>query len=390
MRRRGFLLGCGCAGLLALASSPRAQWSAPGRFTRPDTASDEGGLWALMDREERRIRRSAFLLRDQALNRYVGEMVCGMAGDHCPDVRTYLVRVPWFNASMAPNGMMQVWSGLLLRMSNEAQLAAVLGHEIGHYLERHSLERLRDAKSRSAFAQFLGIALSAAGAGSAAPLAELAILAGGFAYSRDQERDADRIGLELMTGAGYAPLEASQVWAQLLEEQKAGDREEDWSGSFLFASHPPGEERQKALEELAAAKDASAGATGTDRYRTMLAGHRKEFLQDELRRRKPSESLVLLERMLKGAPDDGELEYFRGEALRLRAREGDLARAVEVYGQAAAKPGAPPELYRSLGLVERSLAHGEASQAAFRRYLELKPHAEDAAMIRNYLEGAGR
>lgn len=389
MNRRGFVLGCGCAGLLTLVAQARAQWIAPGRFTRPDPATDEGGLWAIMDREEKRIRRSAFLLRDQALNRYVGDMVCAMAGDHCPDVRTYLVRVPWFNASMAPNGMMQVWSGLLLRMANEAQLAAVLGHEIGHYLQRHSLERLRDAKSRSAFAQFLGLALSAAGAGGAAPLAELAVLAGGFAYTRDQERDADRIGLELMAGAGYAPMEASRVWAQLLEEQKAGEKDEDWAGSFLFASHPPGEERQKTLAELAEAKGAS-GTTGEEQYRSMLASHRREFLQDELRRRRPSESLVLLDRMLRDTPDDGELEFFKGEALRLRAGEGDLQRAANVYAQAAGRPGAPPELYRSLGLVERGLAHDEASRAAFRRYLELNPQAGDAAMIRSYLEGGSR
>jgi hypothetical protein len=390
MERRRFVLSCGCAGLLALARPARAQWSPPARFARPDPGSEEGGLWSFMDREERRLRRSAFLVRDPALNRYVGEVLCKLAGDHCPDVRTYLVRIPWFNAFMAPNGMMQVWSGLLLRMANEAQLAAVLGHEIGHYLERHSLERLRDAKSRSAFAQFLGIALSAAGAGGAAPLAELALLAGGLAYSRDQERDADRIGLELMAGAGYAPMEASRVWSQLLEEQKAGEKEETWSGTFLFASHPPGEERQKTLAELAQAKQSSGGTAGEARYQAALRVHRKDFLRDELRRRKPAESLVLLERMLREAPEDGELAYFRGEALRLRAGEGDLERAAAVYREAADKPGAPPELHRSLGLVERSLSHGEASQAAFQRYLELKPDAEDAAMIRSYLEGGSR
>ena len=69
--------------------------------------------------------------------------------------QVHLVRTPLFNASMAPNGMMQVWTGLLLRVDDEAQLAAVLGHEFGHYLARHSTERLRDAKSRSAFGAFL-------------------------------------------------------------------------------------------------------------------------------------------------------------------------------------------------------------------------------------------
>ena len=138
-------------------------WQAPARFARPDIATDEGGLWSLMDREETRLRRSPFSLRDPRLRDYVQDIACRLAGEHCPDVRVYLVQTPLFNASMAPNGMMQVWTGLMLRVDNEAQLAAVLGHEIGHYLSRHSLERLRDVKSRAAFGQFLGL-LGVAGA----------------------------------------------------------------------------------------------------------------------------------------------------------------------------------------------------------------------------------
>ena len=91
----------------------------------------------------------AFLERiathDLKLHAYVEDIACRLGASHCPDIRVHIVRTPWFNASMAPNGMMQVWSGLLLRADNEAQLAAVLGHEIGHYISRHSVERLRDA-----------------------------------------------------------------------------------------------------------------------------------------------------------------------------------------------------------------------------------------------------
>lgn len=163
MKRRALVaLGCAhCAGWLARgawAQEP-AVLSLPGRFSRPDLATDEGGLWALMDREETRLRRSPFVVRDHGLREYLHGLACRLAGEHCPDIRVYPVRTPWFNASMAPNGMMQVWTGLLLRVENEAQLAAVLGHEIGHYLRRHALERLRDARSRSAFGQILGVAL---------------------------------------------------------------------------------------------------------------------------------------------------------------------------------------------------------------------------------------
>jgi len=126
-----------CLGISAFTQAPMAlsQTSSepaansapvlPGRFERPRIDTEEGGLWGMMDREEAKLRRSPFVIRDLALTKYVQDIACRLAADHCPDVRVYLVRTPLFNASMAPNGMMQVWSGLLLRVENEAQLAAI-------------------------------------------------------------------------------------------------------------------------------------------------------------------------------------------------------------------------------------------------------------------------
>jgi predicted Zn-dependent protease len=335
-----------------------------------------------MDREERRIQRSGFLIRDKDLNDYVNGIVCRLAGEHCPDIRVYVMQTPFFNASMAPNGMMQVWSGLLLRMTSEAQLAAILGHEIGHYLKRHSIERLRDAKSRSAFGQFLGIFLGGAGA-----IAQLALLAGMLAYSRDHEREADQIGVDLMARAGYAPIEASRVWDQLLEELKAGaaDRDEYWNQSVLFATHPPAEERRRNLA-AAAGSLGKEGRTGDTEYRTALARHRSGFLAEELKRRQPGETRVLLTRMLGAMPDDGELQYCLGETYRLRAQPEDLKQALAAFRRAEELKGTPPEMYRSLGLVHRQLGEETQAETAFARYLELKPAAADGALIRTYLK----
>jgi predicted Zn-dependent protease len=362
MERRLFLQGCGC---LAIE-----------RFVRPDPASDEGGLWAYMDREERRLERSSFLIRDPALNAYVSAIACRLAGEHCADLRVYLVRTPWFNASMAPNGMMQVWSGLLLRVTSEAQLAAVLGHEIGHYLARHGLDRLRDVKSRSAFGQVLGMALNAAGAWTVNPVAQLGIAASALAYGRAHEHEADRIGIELMARAGYAPVEASRVWRDLLEEREAGAGE-SWG---LFSTHPPSAERQQALDDAAA--QLPAGALGVEAYREALAPHRGGFLADEIRRGSTAETLVLLERLQRAAPQDGEIRYYIGEAHRAK---GDFAAAAREYRRALGMQGAPDELHRSLGLALRRLGEHADAKAAFRRYLELRPAAADAAMVRSYL-----
>jgi beta-barrel assembly-enhancing protease len=360
MQRRTFLQGCACLGIE--------------RFVRPEAASDEGGLWAYMDREEDRLRRSSFLVRDPVLHRYVSGIACRLAGEHCPDLRVYIVRMPSFNATMAPNGMMQVWSGLLVRMTNEAQLAAVLGHEIGHYLARHGLERLRDAKSRSAFSQVLGVALNAAGAWAVNPVAQLGMAFGALAYGREHEREADRIGLGLMARAGYAPAEAARVWSGLLEERKRAD-DEGWS---LLATHPPAQERSDALAVAAAGMHGER--IGAEAYRAALAPHRTLFLQDEIRRRSFAETMVLLERLQQAAPRDGELRYFMGEACRLK---GDFDKALVHYRAAAAMEGAPAELYRSMGLASRRLG-GDAA-ASFRRYLELKPAAPDAELVRSYL-----
>ena len=391
MRRRRFVLGCGCVALAGVAhwSGAQERWSMPPRLPRPDPASDEGGWWSQMDREEQRLKRSGFLIRDQALNDYVGGIACRLAGAHCPDLRVYLVRTPMFNAMMAPNGMMQIWSGLLLRMTNEAQLAAVIGHEMGHYFARHSIDQIRTAKTLTAVGHYLGLALGAvrlSNTGRIANAADIALIAGFLAYGRDQEREADRIGLDLMTQAGYAALEASRVWEQMLEELRANPDEGDefWRASILFASHPPARERRQTLAELAASAG-TGGRIGEAEYRSVLAAQRPDFVADELKRRKFGETRVLFERLLKAVPDDGEIQYALGEAYRIRDGVGDAQGALEAYRKAQAMRGTPPELFRSMGLLQRQLGQRTEAAASFARYLELKPGATDAGLVRRYL-----
>lgn len=384
LHRRDLLCGC-CAGALLsmLPSLARAAYDMPARFTRPDIATDEGGLWALMDREEEKLRHSRFLLGDTALQSYISDIACRLAGDHCPDMRVYVVRTPFFNASMAPNGMMQVWSGLLLRAANEAQLAAVLAHEIGHYLKRHSLERMRDARSKSALAQFVGMALGAAGAGGAGSIAQLGVLAGMFAFSRENEREADAIGLELMHRAGYDPIEASRVWSQLIDE-KDGDT---GGGTVLFATHPASTERRDTLAEAASRLGTDhAGATQAERYRSAIAPVRLSMLQDELRRRVPDSSLRLFERLMSTQSRDGQLLYARAEALKVRNAEGDADQALTSLDEALQFADAPPEAHRLRGQLLRARGDHEDARASLARYLELKPAAPDAPMIRSYVQ----
>jgi predicted Zn-dependent protease len=376
-RRRWLQWGCAhCAALAGLAAA-QTEWSAPPRFERPDLVGEEGGLWAMMDREETRLRRSPFRIRDAPLNRYLGDTACRLGGEHCPDIRVYPVRMPYFNANMAPNGMMQVWSGLLLRLENEAQLAAILAHEIGHYLQRHSLQQLRDAKARAAFATLL------AGFGVYGLVGQLVLLGTAYAYSRDQEREADAISVVLMRRHGYDTREAPKVWANLLAESKAGKADENALDSILFATHPTSEERRQTLEREAAG---GSGDVGTEAYRQRLAPLRFELLEDEVKRGRYDESLVLMNRLIEREPAHAELLYFRGEVRRLRNADGDAAAALADF-EAAVATGSPPAVtWRSMGHLYLARRQADAARAAWERYLAAAPDAADAPLIRQTLE----
>jgi predicted Zn-dependent protease len=130
---------------------------------RPDSSSPEAGLWTISDKAENQARQQAELNRDQALNEYVRSVACKVAAAYCGELRVYIMDRPFFNASMAPNGYMEVWSGMLLRAGNEAELAFVLGHESGHFAHSHSWQALQDMKARANGAMVASLLISAVG-----------------------------------------------------------------------------------------------------------------------------------------------------------------------------------------------------------------------------------
>lgn len=383
LSRRGVLGGlCSCsAWLLAGCAATNAP---EGKITpgfRPQLASDEGGLWRVMDTAEAKLRVSRAVIRDPDLDAYVHDVVCRLAADHCPDIRVYVLRNPVFNATAAPNGMLQVWSGLLLRTQNEAQLAAVLGHELGHYLQRHSLQRLRDAEAKTGFGAFLSVGFGAAGS-----LASLGLIATVYGFTRDQEREADAIGFELMTKAGYRPMECARMWDGIVTEEKA-DKDRD-KPSFFFATHPDPEERALTLRD----KAKQAGDTGevlAERYQAHVRGIRTMMLDDELRLRQYDRTLVVLKAIGESWPADGELAFYTGEVFRLRDKKGDRMQAFAHYEHALALGSVPPEIYRSLGLMHMRAGERDLADASFRKYLQIKPNAGDGEMIRSYLQSQG-
>ena len=350
---------------------------------RPAIDSDEAGLWMVMDRVETELRTSGRVVDDPALNAYLRRIVCRLAPDYCDDLRIYVVRTPHFNATMAPNGVMQVWTGLLLRCQNEAQLAYILGHEIAHYRRRHSVQNWRNASNTADALAFVQLLTSAAGVGFVGALAQFAGASAIFAYSRDQEREADALGLQMVIAAGYDPREAAKTWRGLMRERDAGDDSKD--KPIFFASHPPTEERVETLETEAKEADVANAEIGADAFRDVVRPLRSAWIEDELRRRRLAQSEVLLQRLTE-ADTSGELRFFQGEIFRLRRTDDDNKRAIDLYLQALQGVNAPAETHRSLGFVYWDSGEDGKAAESFRTFLALQPDAGDAAMIQSYID----
>jgi predicted Zn-dependent protease len=369
---------------LPLTASPSDRIVSTRPDERPVAGTDEAELWYAMERIERELQVSPLRVRDPALNDYVHSVACKVTGDYCRDLRIYLVDVPWFNASMAPNGAMIVWTGSLLRIHDEAQLALVLGHEFGHYRERHTLQQWRKLKRSSAFLGAFGVLASGAGAGVAGMVANLAGLASMMKFSRDKEREADRIGFAQLVAQGYEPRAGVALWEGMLREEEARDYGKPIP---VFSTHPQTRERR---EDLAAAADAVVDPPhelGMDRYRAATRPFLRHWLEEELTRRMFASSIqVISDLRAAAAPEDAGLyTFYLGEAHRRRGKEPDKAEAAKLYAQAVSQAGAPPEAWREHGLALRAAGNRTAAAAALRHYLELSPQAEDAAFVTGYL-----
>ncbi len=370
----------------ACASNAPLRDNAPG--TAPQAGSDESELWYAMERAETELKRSPLLVRDAALNAYVGNVACKVAAEHCRDLRTYVMDVPQFNASMAPNGMMLFWTGALLRIRDEAELAFVLGHEAGHFRVQHSLKQWRRMKDTSALLSAFQIVAYGAGAGGVAQLGALAGYAAIFKYSRDMEREADRLGFQAMVAQGWAPQAGADLWARMWREEQTRKYDRPLP---VFSTHPASQERLNDITAAAALAGAVTGDRGRERYRAVVRPMLPHMLDQELAQRRYAGSILVIGELLADAPpaDRGLLTFYLGEAHRRRGLGGDQQKAAALYTQAIAMPGAPAAAWREHGFALQAAGDTRGARMALQRYLRDAPDAEDRAFVQRELEKLG-
>jgi len=211
-------------------------------------------------------------VQDEALNRYVSGVGSRLwANSHRPQM-PYSARVlnaNYINAYTFPAGAMGVTRGIMLEVESEDELAGLLGHETGHVNARHAAERAGRAQLASVGIGLAQIGLAVAGLGGVGDIVAAGGQIGASAllskYSRDDEREADALGMEYMTRAGYN----ADGMVGLMDILRKEGREKPSLIETMFSSHPMSDERYATARKEAEGKYAKSRAARIQRERYM-------------------------------------------------------------------------------------------------------------------------
>jgi beta-barrel assembly-enhancing protease len=368
------LLG-GC--LLPVVPTERAERVPPVTAPGFRLAADEKRLWREAAELEARARKSGAVLEDPAVERYLVGVARRLAPrgalEHL-DVRVRVIESPALTAFVTPDGAIFVSMGLLARLEDEAQLAMVLGHELTHAVNRHSLVEYRTFKGGADSTAGLPFGLGALGTQAAVT-----------GYSRDLEREADELGLGLLAAGGWDVREAPRPFEHLAEWVK----EEKIEEPYTFATHPRLEERIESTRSLVKERYAGrkGGEVGEERYRQavrelVLATARLDLAAGRFG---PAERGA--EAYLALRPRSAEALTVLADAAR---QQGQDPRAMELYRKAVATDAGSAEAQRGLGLALSRRGDRAGARTALRTYLKLAPAAVDRAWIEGELADLDR
>jgi predicted Zn-dependent protease len=328
-----------------------------------EVGEDERALWAEAQRELARLQQEDLLVADEKLGRYLDGVLAELLpelAEGAPQPRAFVLRSPERNAGTTADGMVFVSTSFLAALGDEAELAALFGHEIAHFLARDSLADQRFAQLSSSTVQRMEL-------------------------SRDQEERADRVGLDLMRQAGYDPAGALRM-LELLERDDAEAR-----GPYpRFESHPFVPDRIRALRPQLP-REAGEGRRETERYEDAIADLLLVAAEIELEAGLLDRANAAIDRHLRLRPGSGRGYFLKAEHERRIAREGRRAPAARsAYERAVELAPEDPDALRALGFLCRETGERQRAMELFGRYLRVAPDAADRKIIERYLgEDAG-
>ncbi|MDX1763646.1 MAG: M48 family metalloprotease [bacterium] len=281
------------------------------------------------------------------------------------------------NAWALPGGKIAINRGMLTEMNSEAELAAVLAHEVVHAAARHSAKSVE----RGMLLQvgLIGVGIAASNSQYADILVgvgQLGLQLISTTYRRNAELESDYYGMNYRARAGYDPKAAVTLQETFLRLSQG--RQSDWL-SGLFASHPPSRERVNAnLETLATLPQ--SGTVGADTYQRMIAGIKRtepaykahQEARKALSEKNPAEALRLADQAIRIEPREALFYGVKGDA---KTMQEDYEGALRYYDEAVRRNSQFFQFVLQRGLVRDKLGDYGGARADLEQSLTLFPTA---------------
>ena len=333
------------------------------------------------------LEKSGRLYGDLPLEAYLDEIVRKMAPRPLPphiDLRVRVIENPSMNALAFPDGAIYVHTGLLAKADNEAQVAALLAHELVHCLHHHVWRYYQALRTA-------GFSPSRPDAGLASLVARTLDALPGYAGARRRlaglgralEMEADREGTRLLILAGYDGAEALKLLNHLQAEQVAGDA----SPPQFLESHPPVADRIAVVTDVLGRASAAAEGdeTDNDAYHEMIAPLLLCNARLDLAAGRLFSARQAIEKYLSLHPRDAHAYFLLGEAGRKRGCAEGMADAKACYSRAIAIDPLYAEPRKAIGLVYFKEGNRLMARSAFETCLALAPRIPGKAFIEDYL-----
>ncbi|MGA9537037.1 MAG: M48 family metalloprotease [Desulfobacterales bacterium] len=351
----------------------------------PDPSKHD--IQALMEAaraDEKRLEQSDALYRDLKLEAYVNQVAMRLVATVPENDGGFMVKVikdPHLNAFTYPDGFCYVNTGILARLENEAQLAALLAHEIAHYINHHAVNGIRRFQHQP------DPAARDLAHNDRAPstLAAQSVECTWSGYRHEAELEADREGLKLMIRAGYNPYEALRLFEHLAEEMAR----EKYHEPLFFGSHPRLQTRIEKCSEFLSSIDPTRGfrLNGENRFGFMLRNVILDNISLDIQAGRFAQARQASERFLATYSDDARVYYLLGEIYRQLGRDRDASnRAESFYKRAIDLDAGYPEPHRALGLMYYKAGQSQKAKAYLEASVFLAPTAQENTYIRNYLK----
>lgn len=288
------------------------------------------------------------------------------------------VNAVYINAYAFPGGTIAITRGMLLKLKNEAELASVFGHELGHVNARHTAQQMSRGLLVQAIVGGIAAAAGTRGEGMGRLASELGMIGAGAllaSYSRDHERQADALGMEYMVKAGYGP----DGFVGLMEMLNEISKRRPGSVSILFSTHPMSDERYRTALDMAQHYSAARkNPLFRERYMDNTARIRAraaaiEALQkgeEEMGQQRFSSAEGFFKDALQQMPDD-----YAGLLLMAKCLIGQqkFAAAREIAERAKTVYPSEAQAYHVSGFAKIKLRQFEYAYQDFVRYDQLLP-----------------